>query len=154
MKPHKLPFLNDYMYACHPQILKQMAALADTPHTGYGCDELCEAAREKIRQACQCPEAGVHFLIGGTATNVTAIDALIRSYQGVLAAQSGHINTFEAGAMESAGHKILPLRPIEGKVMPHILSEWLERDKNDENRDHTVRPGALYISQPTEVGTL
>ena len=85
MKPHKLPFLNDYMYACHPQILKQMAALADKPHTGYGCDELCEAAREKIRQACQCPEAGVHFLIGGTATNVTAIDALIRSYQGVLA---------------------------------------------------------------------
>ena len=154
MKPHKLPFLNDYMYACHPHILKQMAALADTPHTGYGCDELCEAAREKIRQACCCPEAGVHFLIGGTATNVTAIDALIRSYQGVLAAQSGHINTFEAGAMESAGHKILPLRPIEGKVMPHILSEWLERDKNDENRDHTVRPGALYISQPTEVGTL
>ena len=99
----KLPFASDYMHLCHPAILERMAATADTSNIGYGCDAICARAKEKIRQACLAPEAEIHFLIGGTQTNVVAIDAMIPPYQGVLAAETAHINVHESGAVESSG---------------------------------------------------
>ena len=150
----KLCFASDYMEGAHPAILKRMLE-TNLEHTaGYGMDPYSESAREKIRAACQAPEADVFFLVGGTQTNATVIDALLRPWQGVVAAETGHIATHEAGAIEFAGHKVLTLPQREGKLSAADVAGCVDAWRRDDNREHMVMPGMVYISQPTEYGTL
>ena len=151
---NRLFFASDYQEGAHSAVLARLCEtnLAQSP--GYGTDDFCAAAREKIRAACGCPDAAVHFLVGGTQTNVTVIDALLRPWQGVVAAQSGHISTHEAGAVEFHGHKVLTLPPTAGKLSADAIRAYCETYRADENREHIVMPGMVYLSQPTESGTL
>lgn len=149
-----LHFDCDYMEGAHPEVMRRLLEtnLEQTP--GYGCDPHTERARELIRQACDAPQAEVHFLVGGTQTNATVIDGLLRRHEGVLAAESGHINVHEAGAIEAAGHKVLTLPSHEGKVRAEEVDRWIEEFYRDETWPHMVAPGMLYLSHPTEYGTL
>lgn len=149
-----LHFDCDYMEGAHPEVMRRLLEtnLEQTP--GYGCDPHTERARELIRQACGAPQAEVHFLVGGTQTNATVIDGLLRRHEGVLAAESGHINVHEAGAIEAAGHKVLTLPSHEGKVRAEEVDRWIEEFYRDETWPHMVAPGMLYLSHPTEYGTL
>lgn len=149
-----LHFDCDYMEGAHPEVMRRLLEtnLEQTP--GYGCDPHTERARELIRQACGAPQAEVHFLVGGTQTNATVIDGLLRRHEGVLAAESGHINVHEAGAIEAAGHKVLTLPSHEGKVCAEEVDRWIEEFYRDETWPHMVAPGMLYLSHPTEYGTL
>ncbi|MGN0363618.1 MAG: threonine aldolase family protein [Bilifractor sp.] len=150
----KLMFASDYQEGACPSILKRMEETNDIPMPGYGKDGICSHAKEQIRKACNCPNAEVEFLLGGTQTNATVIDALLHSYQGVLAADSGHVNVHEAGAIEFGGHKVLSLQGTKGKITAAQIGQSLMDFQNDENCDHMVMPGMVYISQPTEYGTL
>jgi len=150
----KLSFTSDYMEGAHPKILERLIEtnLIKTP--GYGTDEFCESAREKIRAACDAPEAEVYFLAGGTQTNAMIIKNLLRPYQGVIGAQTGHIAGHEAGAIEHGGHKVLCVPEHNGKLTAEAVETVAKAFLNDDNRDHIVMPGMVYISQPTESGTL
>ena len=149
-----LSFSCDYMEGAHPQILKRLMEtnLVKTP--GYGLDEYSESAKEKIRNACKAPDAEVFFLVGGTQTNVTMIDAILKSYEGVIAADTGHVSVHEAGAIEFGGHKVLTLPHHNGKISAGQIETLLDDYQNDANRDHMVMPGMVYLSHPTEYGTL
>ena len=147
-------FNSDYLEGAHPSIMVKMAETNMVQTVGYGEDEYCEAAREKIKVACQAPEADVHFLVGGTQTNTTVIAAILRPWQGVLSAVSGHINCHEAGAIESTGHKVITLPTDNGKITAQQVADYVEWHKNDESTEHIVQPGMVYISHPTEAGTL
>lgn len=149
-----LHFDCDYMEGAHPEVMRRLLEtnLEQTP--GYGCDPHTERARELIRQACGASQAEVHFLVGGTQTNATVIDGLLRRHEGVLAAESGHINVHEAGAIEAAGHKVLTLPSHEGKIRAEEVDRWIEEFYRDETWPHMVAPGMLYLSHPTEFGTL
>ncbi len=149
-----LHFDSDYMQGAHPQILSRLASANDTQFAGYGCDIACDAAREKIREACDAPQASVHFLVGGTQANVIILDQLLKPWQGVLAAQTGHIGVHEAGAVEFTGHEVLPLPAHDGKVAAKDVEEFCKTFYADANHEHMVEPGVLYISQPSEYGTL
>ena len=150
----KLYFASDYMEGAHPAILRRLLE-TNLEHTaGYGLDPYSESAREKIRAACRAPEAEVFFLVGGTQTNATVIDALLRPWQGVVAAETGHVSTHEAGAIEFGGHKVLTLPQREGKLSAAEVAGCIDAWQRDENREHMVMPGMVYISQPTEYGTL
>jgi threonine aldolase len=124
------------------------------PLSGYGTDHYCESAKEKIRAACNCPDADIYFLTGGTQTNATVIDALLAPYEGVVAATTGHVSTHEAGAIEYTGHKVLELPQQNGKIRAADLEHLLTVFWADDNHDHMVFPGMVYISHPTEYGTL
>ncbi len=150
----KLSFASDYMEGAHPLILQRFVDTNSMATSGYGTDEFCASAREKIREACNAPEAEIHFLIGGTQTNATVIDCLLRPYEGVLSAASGHINVHEAGAIEWGGHKVLELPHTLGKINPKDLETFAASYKNDANKEHMVMPKLLYLSQPTEFGTV
>ena len=150
----KLPFASDYMHAAHPAIMKRLAETNLLAAPGYGTDGFSRSARERLRCACQTPEAEIHFLVGGTQTNAVMIDAFLRPVQGVVAAQSGHISTHEAGAIERGGHKVLTLPHRFGKLDAGELERFLNEWEQDENRSHMVMPGMVYLSQPTEYGTL
>ena len=150
----KVSFASDYQEGAHEAIIKRLVETNLMQTDGYGMDEFCQSAREKIRDACQCPSAKVDFLIGGTQTNATVIDALLRSYQGVIAPDSGHISVHEAGAIELCGHKVLQVPHQLGKISAEAIQGCLENFQHDGNRDHMVMPGMVYISQPTEYGTL
>ena len=150
----KLYFASDYQEGAHPAILQRLTETNLEKSEGYGTDAFCASAREKIRRACRCPEAEVHFLVGGTQTNATVIDSLLRSYQGVLAAETGHISTHEAGAIEFGGHKVLTLPHQFGKISADDLRDYCRSFWSDGNHDHMVMPGMVYLSQPTEYGTL
>lgn len=147
-------FDSDYMAGAHPEVMAQLAAtnLEHTP--GYGCDHHTEHAKELIRQACNCPKAEVHLLVGGTQTNATVIDGVLARHQGVLAAESGHINVHEAGAIEATGHKVLTLPSHDGKVLACEVADYIRNFYADDTWQHMVAPGMLYISQPTELGTV
>jgi len=147
-------FTSDYMEGAHPAILQRLAETNLVKTEGYGLDPYSDSARKKIRTACQAPQADIHFLIGGTQANATVIDALLESYQGVLSSDQGHINVHEAGAIEMGGHKVLTLPNKNGKIDPADLVRLLEDFENDSNHDHMVFPGMVYISQPTESGTM
>lgn len=149
-----LSFENDYIAGAHPEILKRLAETNLESLSGYGTDPYCASAREKIRAACQAKEADVYFLVGGTQTNSVVISSMLRSYDGVLCADTGHINTHEAGAIEYTGHKVLPLPQKQGKISPNDLERYLSDFYGDENHEHMVFPGMVYISHPTEYGTL
>lgn len=147
-------FDTDYMRGAHPEIMKRMLETNLEQTTGYGTDSYTEKAKELIRTACNKPEAGVHFLVGGTQTNATVIDALLKRFEGVLAAETAHINVHEAGAIEASGHKVLTLPQYEGKVKKEDVEKYISDFYRDETYEHMVAPGMLYISHPTEYGTL
>ena len=151
---HKLYFSSDYMEGAHPAIIQRLVQTNMEQTAGYGTDEYCERARSLIRKACECPEAAVHFLVGGTQTNATVIDALLNRYEGVIAAETGHIAVHEAGAIEFGGHKVLPLACGKGKITAASVKRYLRDFYEDGNYEHMVHPGMVYISQPTEYGTL
>ena len=150
----RLFFACDYMEGAHPAIMQRLMETNLVKTAGYGLDEYCDSAKEKIRAACGAPDAEVHFLVGGTQTNATVIDALLKSYQGVVAAETGHISTHEAGAIEFGGHKIMTLPHNNGKIDAAHVRAMLEGYYNDGNHDHMVMPGMIYVSHPTEYGTL
>lgn len=150
----KIYFQCDYAEGAHPKILARLAAtnLEQTP--GYGEDIYCAQAAEKIRKACKDESLAVHFLVGGTQTNLTVIDAALRAHQGVICAMTGHINVHETGAVESCGHKILALPCGEdGKITAGQVRKVCE-EHNALGRDHMVQPGMVYLSNPTELGTI
>ena len=147
-------FDSDYMAGAHPEIMRRLAE-TNLEHTiGYGFDEYSEEARNRIREACHVPNALVQFLVGGTQTNATVIDALLRRHEGVLAADTGHINVHESGAIEHSGHKVLALPAHNGKVSAADVADYLRTFYSDDTYEHMVAPGMLYITQPTELGTL
>ena len=152
MKP--VSFTCDYCEGAHPLILEALARTNMIQAPGYGEDPFCESAKSKIREACGCPDADVFFLVGGTQTNSTVIDAMLRGYEGVVAAQTGHIAVHEAGAVEFSGHKVLTIPQHEGKMRADELAADLEAFHADGSADHMVQPGMVYISFPTEYGTL
>lgn len=144
----------DYNEGAHPQILQKMMETNMEQTVGYGCDDYCEQARDLIRKACGTPEADVHFLVGGTQTNATVIHAALRPFQGALCAATGHINVHETGAVEADGHKVLGLPHVDGKITAEAVEAFYQGHINDDSREHTVQPKMVYISQPTELGTL
>lgn len=147
-------FDSDYLEGAHPAILEKLATTNFEQTPGYGSDKYCESARAKIKAACNCPNAEVYFISGGTQTNATVIDTLLASYQGVIAAQTGHIAAHEAGAVEFCGHKVITLPEHGGKLNAKDVEDYLETFYADESWEHMVIPGAVYISHPTEWGTL
>lgn len=147
-------FDSDYMAGAHPQVMQALAESNLEATTGYGTDAYTARAAEKIRQACQAPQARVHFLVGGTQTNATVIDGLLARHQGVLAAESAHINVHESGAIEASGHKVLTLPQHEGKVWASEVKAYIDHFYRDDSYEHMVAPGMLYISFPTEYGTV
>ena len=149
-----ISFENDYSEGAHEEILRRLAEVNKEGITGYGNDSYCESAKEKIRQACKCPEADIYFLVGGTQTNQTVIDSVLQSYEGVIAAETGHVASHEAGAIEASGHKVLTLPQLEGKIQPKDVADYLNQFYSDGNHEHMVFPGMVYISHPTEYGTL
>ncbi len=154
MNPSRLSFASDYMEGAHPAVLKRLCEtnLEKTP--GYGSDHYSESARRKIRELCGAPAAEIQFLAGGTQTNETVITSLLRPYQGVIAADTGHISVHEAGAVEAGGHKVLTIPHHYGKISGRQVSDYCAAFYADANHDHMVMPGMVYISQPTEYGTL
>ena len=149
-----LSFVNDYSEGAHEQVLRRLAETNREQHPGYGTDPYCARAKEKIRRACGCPEGDVFFLVGGTQTNQAVISALLAPWEGVITPATGHICTHEAGAIEATGHKVLELPQREGKLSAAELRTYLEGFYGDENHEHMVFPGMVYISHPTEYGTL
>ena len=147
-------YLNsDYLEGAHPHILKLMQETNMVQTGGYGEDAYCEKARDLIKKACEAPEALVQFLVGGTQANMTIISAALRPHQGVLCAESGHINLHETGAIESYGHKVLPLPSKDGKINANQVREYVEIHRADPSFEHMVQPAMVYISHPTETGT-
>ena len=149
-----LYFENDYCEGAHQSILKRLTESNMEKVPGYGMDPYCAQAKEKIRNACGCPDGEVFFLVGGTQTNAVVIASMLNRYEGVLCAVTGHINAHEAGAIEFTGHKVLPLPQYDGKISAADLKGYLQTYYADGSYDHMVFPGMVYISHPTEYGTL
>lgn len=147
-------FESDYNNGAHPEILRCLLETNDSQSASYGYDEWSDAARKKIREACQCPDADVYFLVGGTQVNATVIDALLPSYGAVIAVNTAHINVHESGAVEASGHKVIALPSHYGRMLPEDLSEYLRRFYADPTWEHMAVPGMVYITFPTELGTL
>ena len=149
-----LRFESDYEEGAHPRVLELLNTtnLEQTP--GYGEDAYCDEARSLIRRACAAPGADVHFLVGGTQTNFIVIESALRPWQGVLCAENGHINVHETGAVEATGHKVLPLPAHEGKIDARQIREACAAHHADDSHEHMVQPGMVYLSSPTEFGTL
>ena len=149
-----ISFTCDYSEGAHPKILERLAQTNFEQLPGYGVDHYCESAKSKIRAACEAPEAEVFFLVGGTQTNSTVIAAMLRDYEGVVSAETGHIGVHEAGAVEYTGHKVLTIPGHQGKIDPAALRAYLVAATTDPNYEHMVFPGMVYISFPSEYGTL
>ncbi|MBQ8165424.1 MAG: aminotransferase class I/II-fold pyridoxal phosphate-dependent enzyme [Lachnospiraceae bacterium] len=149
-----ISFESDYTNGAHPVILQKLIETNDEMLATYGFDKYSESAKEKIKVACQCPEAEVHFLTGGTQTNAIVISTMLKDYEGVVAADTGHISSHEAGAIEYTGHKVLTVGQELGKIKADELEKYLDSFYGDENHEHMVFPGMVYISHPTEYGTL
>ncbi len=149
-----LSFECDYTEGAHEKILQRLIEVNREHLSGYGSDRYCESAKEKIRRECQCSDAEISFLVGGTQTNAVVIDAMLKSYEGVVAVKTGHVNAHEAGAIEYTGHKVLEVPQHEGKMDAGELETYLDSFWKDDNYEHMVFPGMVYISHPTEYGTL
>lgn len=149
-----LSFECDYIKGAHPKILENLIATNMETMSGYGNDPYTASAKEKIRAACQNDEVDVRFLVGGTQTNKIVIDSMLAKYEGVIAATTGHINVHESGAIEASGHKVLALPAREGKLDAAEVEKYLENFWADGTCEHMVLPGMVYISHPTEYGTL
>lgn len=149
-----LYFLNDYSEGAHPKVMEHLMQTNMEQLGAYGSDCYSDRAKEKIKKACRSEDAEIHFLTGGTQTNLVVISSLLHSYEGVVAVASGHIGGHEAGAIEGVGHKVLTLPDVDGKLQADALRQMLESFYQDENHTHMVFPGMVYISHPTEYGTL
>ena len=149
-----LSFECDYTEGAHERILQRLAEANREHLSGYGSDRYCESAKEKIRRECQCTQAEISLLVGGTQTNAVVIDAMLKSYEGVVAVKTGHVNVHEAGAIEYTGHKVMEIPQHEGKMDAGELEAYLESFWSDVDYEHMVFPGMVYISHPTEYGTL
>lgn len=147
-------FDSDYMEGAHPKVMQRLMETNLEQTTGYGSDEYTKEAKELVRKALGTEEVDVHFLVGGTQTNSTVIDALLMHHEGVLAAETARISVHESGAIESCGHKVLTLPSHEGKVDANEVKTYIKEFYADETYEHMVAPGMLYISYPTEYGTL
>ena len=147
-------FENDYGYGAHPKVLEHLMETNMEAVSGYGNDKFTASAAEKIKKACSCPEGQVYFLTGGTQTNMVVIDTLLRPYEGVVASSCGHVNTHEAGAIESTGHKVLTVPHKNGKLDADDLRDYVQTFYADASHDHMVFPGMVYISHPSEYGTV
>ena len=147
-------FASDYIAGAHPEILKRLTETNMEALTGYGTDEHCDHAKELIRQAVGMPDADVEFIAGGTQTNMMVISTMLNDWEGVLAADTGHIATHEAGAIEYSSHKVIGLPQEKGKIKASSVEEYIAGFYADENHEHEVFPGMVYISYPTEYGTL
>ena len=147
-------FENDYNTGAHPEILKKLAETNLEALSGYGTDAYCESARNKIREAVGLPDADVEFLVGGTQTNMVVISTMLGDTEGVVAAKTGHVSVHEAGAIEYTGHKVIELPSVNGKMVPADLRHYMEVFYSDETHEHMVFPGMVYLSWPTEFGTL
>ena len=149
-----IQFQCDYNEGAHPRILERLVETNFCQTVGYGMDEYCDNARRLIREACQTPDADVHFLVGGTKTNATIISSILRPYQGVICAHTGHINVHETGAIEHSGHKCLAINGQGGKITAAQINEVLQANADDQEPEHMVQPAMVYISFSTEVGTI
>lgn len=147
-------FDSDYIEGAHPSILEALLRSNYEQHAGYGCDSYCDRARDIIREHCKDFSLGVQFLVGGTQANVTVIDAFLRSYQGVISADSGHINVHETGAPEATGHKVIALPSKDGRLTVEQIAECYHSHWNDHSHEHTVQPGMVYLSCPAENGLI
>ena len=147
-------FTSDYTEGCHERILRRMMETNYEQTPGYGTDYHCENAARYIKRACGREDVDVHFLVGGTQTNLTLIDAALRPHQGAVCAESGHINVHETGAVEATGHKCLTLPSSDGKITARQVAELVHLHRIDESMEHTVQPKLVYISNPTEYGTI
>ncbi len=147
-------FESDYLEGAVPEIMQRLNDTNLEQTSGYGTDPYCAAAREKIKTECEAPNADVHFLVGGTQTNLTVIAASLRPHQGTLAAETAHIEVHETGAIEAGGHKVLTLPTENGKIKAADIREYVLRHRADESFEHIVQPAMVYISQPTETGTV
>lgn len=149
-----LSFESDYIMGAHPEVLRRLSETNFEPLPGYGNDIYTESAAKKIREACKCPDADVYFITGGTQTNSVVISTMLRDYEGVISAVTGHVSAHEAGAIEYTGHKVITLPHHNGKLCANEVRDYIETFYNDASYDHMVFPGMVYISHPTEYGTL
>ncbi len=149
-----LNFASDYLEGCHEAILQALSRTNFCQEPGYGSDQFTKSAKQKICAACGCPEGAVYLLTGGTQTNQLVIDSLLRPYEGVISADTGHVNAHEAGAIEFTGHKVLALPSHQGKLDAGEVASYIRSFYEDANHEHMVFPGMVYISHPTEYGTL
>ena len=149
-----LYFSCDYAEGCHPKLLEALSNTNMVSTPGYGEDDFCKSAKDKIRKYIDCPNADIYFLVGGTQTNQVVIDSMLSNYDGVVAASTGHVAVHEAGAIEYSGHKVITLPGHEGKIDSKELKQMLVDHYADDSAEHMVNPGMVYISYPTEYGTL
>ena len=149
-----ISFECDYNNGAHPLVMENLVIHNACRPTPYGFDEYSERAKGRIREACGMPDAQIFFLTGGTQTNATTIDSMLYQYEGVICVSSGHINVHEAGAVEFTEHKIITLPEEQGKMSAKVLDKYLDDFMHDGNNAHAVFPGLVYITFPTELGTI
>lgn len=149
-----LLFHNDYNEICHPQVLEKMLSVKQEQMPGYGEDVYCQSAADKIRRLCNNDSLDVHFLVGGTQTNLTVIAAALRPHQGVIGADTAHINVHETGAIEATSHKVIALPHIDGKITAQQVARVVKEHYSSADAVHMVQPKMVYISNPTELGTI
>ena len=149
-----LYFNNDYNEICHPAVMKKLTELTSVQMPGYGVDICCKEAADLIREKCAAPNAAVHFLVGGTQTNLTVIAASLRPHQAVISAETGHINVHETGSIEATGHKVILAASKDGKVRPELVEAIVQSQSLSMDAEHIAQPKMIYISNPTEYGTL
>lgn len=147
-------FHNDYHDMCHARVLEKMVQMHTQPMSGYGEDPCCALAADKIRKACNAENAAVHFLVGGTQTNLTVISAALRPHQAAVGAETAHINVHETGAIEATGHKVIALPTGDGKISAQQVEELVQLHRSSADREHMAQPKLVYISNPTELGTI
>ena len=147
-------FNNDYCHGAHPEVLKSLVETNDNAYCGYGLDEVCTAAKAEIAKYLGDADADIHFLVGGTQTNYTVISAALKSYQGVVSADTGHIHVHETGAVEHVGHKILALPATNGKITAEQIKKVAQDYADSDVQEHITQPKMVYISFPTEFGTI
>ena len=149
-----ISFASDYIAGAHPMVLQHLIETNLETLSGYGTDIYCESAADKIKKACGCPAAKVFFLAGGTQTNQVVISTMLKDYEGVLCAETGHVSAHEAGAIEFSGHKVLTIPGRDGKIDAAGIRKFADRFYGDDSHEHMVFPGMVYISFPTEYGTI
>ena len=149
-----LSFTNDYCECAHEKVLEKMMEVRLEKNPGYGTDDYCKRAEALIKKACGSEDSEVYFLVGGTQTNQIIIDTVCRPWEGVVAAETAHVNTHEAGAIEYSGHKVMTVPEHDGKASAEDVDRLCRLFYADDNHEHEVYPGMVYISHPTELGTL
>ena len=147
-------FHNDYNQCCHPRVMEKMVEMQSMQMTSYGQDVCCDSAADMIRKLCKNDQLAVHFLVGGTQTNLTVISAALRPHQAVLGVQTAHVNVHETGSIEATGHKIVALPSADGKITAEQIAETMEAQLADESAEHVVQIKLVYISNSTELGTI